>query len=106
MKWITVILGIALLLTPFLFGYSGTSTALWTCLIIGAIITILGFIQSYKWAAGVGVLTLIAPWILGFSGISAALWSCLILGGLVVILTGYRGFLSGQPNTENIQQRA
>ena len=99
MNWIVIISGVALLVAPFVFGYSGMPMALWTSLIMGVVITFLGFKQFYKWAAGMGILTFIAPWILCFSGVGAALWSCLILGGAVALLAGYRGFF-GQEKSE------
>lgn len=101
MNWVTIISGVVLFLAPFVFGYSGQPAALWTSLVMGAVIAILGFMQSYKWAAGAGVVTFVAPWILGFSGISAALWSCLIVGALVAILAGIRGF----SQAGSVQQR-
>ena len=104
MKWATVISGVLLVLAPFVLGYSGTPAALWTSLVMGIVIAILGLAQSYKWAAGAGVVTFVAPWILGFSGIGAALWSCLILGGLVLILAGYRGFFSEEAKSGGMQQ--
>ena len=60
MNWITGILGIALFLAPFVFGYSGTPWALWISLIMGAIVTILGFARSYKAAATLGLVTLLS----------------------------------------------
>jgi hypothetical protein len=102
MNWITVIAGVILCLAPFVTGYSGTPSALWTSLIMGVVIAVLGFVKSYKLAAVAGVVTFIAPWIFGFNGIGAALWSCLVLGGVVVILDGYRGFFS-RKGTETAQ---
>jgi hypothetical protein len=96
MNWVTVIAGVILFFAPFLAGYSGNPTGLWTSLIMGAVIVVLGYMKNYKWAAIIGLLTFIAPWVLGFSGIGAALWSCLLLGGVVAILDGYRGFFSGR----------
>lgn len=102
MKWVTIILGICLILAPFIFGYSGTPGALWTCLVMGAVIIVMGFLEAYKWAAGGGLVTMVAPWILGFSGIGAALWCSLILGGLVLILAGYRGFFFVETKAINV----
>ena len=94
MNWVTIVLGAALCLAPFVLGYSATPVALWTSLIMGVVIGVLGYVKQYKWAAGVGLLTAIAPWVLGFSGIAAALWSCLILGVAVALLAGYQGFFA------------
>ena len=107
-KWVTIISGALLILAPFVLGYSGTSVALWTSVIMGVLMVILGFlgsVLSYKWAAGAGVVTFVAPLVLGFSGISTALWSCLILGGLVILLAGYYGFFSVEARSGRVQER-
>lgn len=103
MKWVNVISGVVLFLAPFVFGYSGTPAALWTGLIMGVVIAVLGFMQSYKWLAGAGLLTILAPFIFGFSGIGGALWICLIVGALVLIMDGYRGFLSKEAKAGGTQ---
>jgi hypothetical protein len=94
MNWVTIVLGVALFLAPFVCGYSGTPWALWTSLILGVVVAVLGYARSYKAAAILGLIVFVAPWILGFSGVPGALWSCLLLGGAVALLAGYRGFLS------------
>ena len=107
-KWVTIISGALLFLAPFVFGYSGTPVALWTSVIMGVLMVVLGFlgsVLSYKWAAGAGVVTFVAPLVLGFSGISTALWSCLILGGLVILLAGYYGFFSAEAKSGRVQER-
>jgi len=96
MNWFTMIAGAVLFLLPFITGYSGNPAALWTSLIMGVVIAVLGYLKNYKLAAVSGLLTFIAPWIMSFSGIGAALWTCLIVGGAVAIVDGYRGFLSGR----------
>ncbi len=104
MYWIILIDGALLFLAPFLTGYSGTPVALWTSLVLGALIAFLGYKRLYKWAAGAGVITIIAPWILGFSGIRPALGMCLAAGIVVTILAGYLGFFSEEAKSVNVHQ--
>ncbi len=108
MNWVTIVLGAALFLAPFVTGYSGTPMALWTNLVMGAVIAVLGYKQWYKWAAGAGLVTLVAPWVLGFGGVIAAMWSCLILGCAVALLAGYRGFFAARnaQTSSNAQHHA
>ena len=94
MNWVTTILGVALVLAPFVFGYSGTPWALWTSLILGVVVAVLGYMRSYKAAAIIGLVVFVAPWITGFSGVSGAAWCCWLLGGATALLAGYRGFIS------------
>ncbi len=86
-------LGALLFVAPFAFGYSGNAAALWTSLILGALIAIFGYLKSYRWAAAMGVIAFVAPFLLGFSWVTAALWSCLILGFAVASLAGYQAFM-------------
>jgi len=104
MNWVTAILGIALAIAPFVFGYTSTPWALWTSLILGVVVAILGYKHSYKAAAILGLVVFLAPWVLGFSGVSGAAWVCWILGGAVAILAGIRGFFSKEAGrTGNVQ---
>ncbi len=94
LNWINVILGAVLFVAPFVFSYSGNTAALWTSLIMGVLIAGLGYLKSYRWAAGMGIIVFVAPFILGFGGVTAAVWSCMILGALVAILDGYETFFA------------
>lgn len=101
MYWITGILGLALILAPFVLGYSNNPTAQWTSIILGAVVAVVSLLEGWLknvskweyWVAGLaGLLAVIAPFVLGFSALSAALWTCVILGALVAILAGYEVF--------------
>jgi hypothetical protein len=92
MNWVTMVGGAALFLAPFISGYKGMPAALWTNLIMGAMIAVLGYRKDYKWAAIAGLLTAVAPWVFGFSGVSAAVWNCVTIGSVIAIADGYQGF--------------
>jgi lysylphosphatidylglycerol synthetase-like protein (DUF2156 family) len=92
MNWITMVGGAALFLAPFISSYTSTPAALWTSLIMGVVIAVLGYTKKHKWAAIAGLLTVVTPWVFGFSGVSAALWNCVIIGGVITIADGYQGF--------------
>jgi len=104
MKWVNIIAGVVLFLAPFVFGFSGTPSALWTCLILGVAIAILGYMSSYKWLALAGLVTILVPFIFGFNAIGAALWISLIVGVVVLIMDGYRAFFSGEAKSGGMQQ--
>ncbi len=105
MNWLTVILGVAMVIAPFLLGYSGNPAALWTCLIMGAIIAVLSYLKHLRWAMLAGMITFFLPSVLGFGGVSTALWTCVIVGSLVTILAGYQDFLSEEAESGWAQQR-
>lgn len=103
MKWVTVILSVALFLAPFVLGYSDNSTALWTSLILGVVLGVLGYVQQHKPGAVVAVVTVLTPFILGFSDDSAALWPVLIIGIAYALLAGYQAWFS-EASTETAGQ--
>ncbi len=87
MYWITGLLGLALIAAPFVLGYSGNAAALWTDMVLGALVAIASawkLIAQDKvnweyWAAGIlGILAIIAPFVMGFSTLTAALWATLV----------------------------
>ena len=89
-------LGLALLISPYLFGYSVDATALWTSLIIGAILVIDSILEGIAadrdkweyWVAGfAGVVAILAPFVLGFTATSA-LWTLVIVGVATVLVSG------------------
>ncbi len=105
MYWITGLLGLALMASPFVFGYTGSPAALWTDLVLGGLVAIASlwkliaqdnFTWEY-WAAGIlGILAIIAPFVFGFSTLVAALWATLVLGACVAVLAGYKVLFPGQ----------
>ncbi len=105
MNRLTVILGVAMVIAPFLFDYSTNPAALWTSFIMGTIIAALSYLQHFRWAMLAGMITFFLPPVLGFSGVSPALWTCLIVGSLVATLAGYQGFLSDEAEAGWAQQR-
>lgn len=97
MYWATGILGFILALSPWIFGYSGNSVALWTSIFVGAATIVVSILEGMRadrqqweyWTAGIlGIVAIIAPFILGFSGYTNALWSSVVLGVLIVIFAG------------------
>lgn len=97
MYWITGILGIFLMLAPYLLGYTWHGTAFLTSLIVGAIITIASIwegVESHKrtweyWVATiVGISAIVAPFALGFGTLNAAMWTSVLCGILVAIFAG------------------
>ena len=83
---------VQLYFSPFISGYAGMAAALWTNLIMGVVIAVLGYRKSYKWAAIAGLLTVVSPWVFGFSAVNAAVWNCVTIGGVIAIADGYQGF--------------
>lgn len=98
--WAIGIVGILLVLAPFVLGYDGNDEALWTSLILGGVTAVVMIYKALAhddaaweyWLAGIaGVLAVLAPFVLGFDNDDSALWSNLILGVVAVLGVGYVG---------------
>jgi len=87
---ITALTGAFLVASPWLFGFSGEQTAMWSAALIGVlaiVIALAGFVELREWEGWtslvLGLWTLVAPWALGFSGVTAAM-ACHLGVGVVV----------------------
>lgn len=101
MYWVIGILGLALIVAPYVLGYSGNTNALWTSIILGVVVALAAGYKALAkdvrrwedWVAGIaGLLAVIAPFVLGFSALTTAVWASVILGAVVAILVGYELF--------------
>lgn len=113
MYWVISILGLALIAAPYVLGYSGSTNALWSSIIVGAVVAV---VAGYKalakdvsrwedWVAGIaGLLAVIAPFVLGFSALTTAAWTSIVLGAVVAILAGYELFFV-QPKAKQPEAR-
>jgi hypothetical protein len=106
MYWVTGVLGLALIVAPFVLGYSDNTTALWASIVLGVVVAGVSLFEAWDkarweyWVAGAaGVLAVLAPFVLGFTAVTAALWASLILGAIIVILAGYEVF-AVRPKTQ------
>lgn len=110
MYWLTGVLGLVLILAPFGFGYSANATALWSSVILGAVVALASGYRAVArgmaiweyWVAGIaGLLAVVAPFVLGFSAQATALEASIVLGAFVAILSATqvfgRGPRAGQP---------
>jgi len=91
--WINLILGVWLIVSPFLLGFAGMGLSR-SNVIFGIIIAILSLFQvsspsESTWAGWLsalfGIWVLISPFILGFVGMGA-LWNGIIVGIVVAIV--------------------
>jgi SPW repeat-containing protein len=92
--WATMLLGIVLLATPFIFQTTAETTASWTAYVVGALLVGAGlWLASTEEPDGVvetiplvlGAALFVAPWALSFTSVTMAAWMAWIVGGLTVI---------------------
>jgi VIT1/CCC1 family predicted Fe2+/Mn2+ transporter len=97
MYWVTGILGVFLMIAPYLFGFADNSAAYWSSILAGGIVAIASIwegVESRKenweyWvAAVVGIFAIIAPFIFGFGSLAGAMWTSVIAGVLIAIFAG------------------
>lgn len=104
MYWITGILGLVFVLSPFVLGYSNNAAAMWTSLLIGGATIVVSWIEGaqedrarweYWTAAVLGIVAVAAPFLFGFGEQTVAMWTSVIVGGLIAIFAGTK-LTSGQ----------
>lgn len=91
------VLGVFMMLAPYLFGYVDNGAAYWTSLLAGGLVTIASIwegVESRKaaweyWIATiVGIFAIVAPFILGYGSLTEAMWTSVIVGILIAISAG------------------
>ncbi len=105
MYWIITALGGLLFIAPFVLGFSANAAALWTCIILGAVVAVAAGYQAVtkddaRWefvVAGIaGVLAVLNPFILNFSNNATPTWTSVILGVIVTVLAGWNYYQSSE----------
>jgi hypothetical protein len=93
MNIVNAIVGAALFLSPWLFGFDGEQAASWNAWIGGllvAIIAVAAVTQLETWEEwvnlAIGLWLVISPWVLGFTGLTNAFWGTLMAGLVVAVL--------------------
>jgi uncharacterized membrane protein HdeD (DUF308 family) len=92
----TIILGVVLFVTPFVFGDTSQGTAATTAYILGALLVLGGLLAAAMREANnaeyvpviLGVITFISPFVFGFTAVTAIAWAAWIVGVLTVASAG------------------
>ncbi len=107
MYWITGLIGVALILAPFVLAFSANGAALWSSVVLGAAVLVLSILKGLLhdrvpweyWIIGLlSVLIAGAPFMLGFSTIQRALLVTTALGILAFLLCVYQIYYSDVQN--------
>ncbi|MEU4248637.1 SPW repeat protein [Amycolatopsis sp. NPDC026612] len=89
--WAEVVIGVVAALSPL--WLSADSTAMWTMVVLGALIALDGLVSlampGMVYGEGIqialGVLLFIAPWVMGYTEFNGASWTSWIAGVLTVV---------------------
>lgn len=85
-----LVLGIWLVLSPWILAYAAEPTAAWNAYVLGVIIAVaavaalIAFHEWEEWVNAVfGAWLIVSPWVLGFSALTAAVGNQVVVGVLV-----------------------
>ena len=104
--WVSLVLGVILFITPWIFGTAINGTRSWDAWILGIIGVVLALIALAmvsaatvtEWISVVlGIVVFISPWVFGFATLGAAAWPAWIIGVLFVIVNGWALYQTRTP---------
>ena len=92
----TIIFGVALFVTPLVFGDTSQGTATTAAYILGVLLILSGLLaaamreaNTVEWIPVIlGVITFISPFVFGFTAVTAVAWAAYIVGVLAVVNAG------------------
>lgn len=83
---INVALGIWLIISPFVLGYTHNDTAKWNDIASGIAVALVALRGWSVWNVALGIWLIISPFVLGFANAPTLLWNNVILGALIGIV--------------------
>jgi SPW repeat len=94
--WANLVLGIVLLVAPFVLASSLTGVAAYTAYTLGALVLLVGLVTlvfpEFKIAEFgqliFGLVLFFSPWLVGFTGDSGMSWTAWLLGVVMVLIVG------------------
>lgn len=94
---VNTVLGVWLVVSPWVLGYATATTPAWNAWVLGVVIAVTGiaaltaFHRWEEWVNAVlGAWLVVSPWLLGFTGLTAALWNQIVVGIVVAGLAIWR----------------
>jgi hypothetical protein len=101
---VNLVIGAVLLVSPWLFGFGGDTTATWNAALSGAFVAALAiaaiaaFDDWEEWLSlAAGAWVAVSPWLLGFSANTTAMRLHLIAGVIVAVVAAVRLWLAHNP---------
>src|SRR5579859_7015202 len=95
--WAVVAIGVAVFVTPLVFGETSSSTAAYSAYLMGTLVAVVGLVSAFLAntsrivegiVTGLGVILFFTPWLFGFTAVAATSWVSWIAGVLVVGVSG------------------
>jgi bacteriorhodopsin len=98
MYWLMGILGVFLIIAPFVLGYASNMMAMVSSVVLGALVVMVSIVKGVihdmagweYWIAGIlGLLAILAPFVLRFAQ-TGPLDVSVTLGAVIVVVAGYQ----------------
>jgi hypothetical protein len=87
---VNVVLGLWLIVSPWVLGYAVQTTPAWNAYVLGVVIAVAAvaaLVSFHAWEEWVnvalGAWLVVSPWILGFAASTTALWNQIVVGIIV-----------------------
>ena len=107
LNWLVAIVGLWVLLSPFVLGFSTLTVAVSNAVITGLVLIVLAgwaalakvatLDRNLDWVNAVaGLWLIISPFVLGFSTTPVAMWNNVITGIVAIVLAGWAAFTFGR----------
>ena len=106
--WGTILLGLILFTTPFIFGTTSDVASSWTAFVGGGLLMLSGLyaaatvepsVGPEMVPLAVGLALLFAPWVFNFTGVPEMAWMSWIFGALATLNSGAEMIFVGQKPT-------
>lgn len=106
--WATILLGVIVIATPFIFGIALDSVAAYCAYAAGGLIALSGIWTastgepraSIEWIPAIlGAALFVSPWVMSYTHMPEMSWMSWILGALVVLNSGVELLVTGQRPT-------
>lgn len=99
---INVLLGLWLVLSPWILQFQGSNPAVANAVLVGAVIAVMSlaavlrFRYWEEWIdMAIGAWLVISPWVLGVAALTLATWNFVIIGALVFAMAGWSLYAHG-----------
>jgi hypothetical protein len=94
---LNVVLGLWLIVSPWILGFAPETTAMWNAVLMGAVIALVALgalVEFHKWEEwadmAFGLWLVVSPWALGFAAtLATATWNFVVVGLLTIALAAW-----------------
>ncbi len=107
LSWITVILGVWLIIAPFILTFPST-VAMWNSIIVGVIVLVLSWIRAanpatspgLSWINAIlGLWLIVAPFVMSMASSTSTRWNDIVLGIAVIVFSVWAALASRMRTT-------